>query len=90
MTEYYPFSGNEQKSMAFSPILDGEVCNAQLKWNISAQRWYLVITDNSDTVLLNTAVVGSASGEGINLISGAFSQTTLIWREKDGKIEVTS
>ncbi|MEQ9902574.1 hypothetical protein [Pectobacterium aroidearum] len=89
-TEYYPFSGNEQKSLSFATALDGTVCNAQIKWNIAAQRWYLLITDNSGRTLLNTAMVGSTSQGGINLISGAFSETTLIWREKDAQIEVTS
>lgn len=89
-TEYYPFTGNEQKSMEFSPVLDEEVCNARIKWNIAAQRWYLYISDNSGKVIINTALVGSTSSGGINLISGAFSTTTMIWREKDGQIEVTS
>lgn len=88
-TEYYPFSGNEQKSLEFAPVLDGAVCSARIKWNIAAQRWYLLITDNSGSVLLNTAMVGSTTQGGINLISGAFSQTTLIWREKDAQIEVS-
>lgn len=37
-TTLYPFSGNEQKSMIFTPMLDGEVYNCQTKWNIAAQR----------------------------------------------------
>lgn len=89
-TVSYPFTGREQKSMTFSPVLDGTVYTCQLKWNIAAQRWYLLITNSAGNPVLNTAVVGSTSAGGINLISSVFSSTTMIWREKNGKIEVTS
>ncbi|ASN57534.1 hypothetical protein NP142_14240 [Salmonella enterica] len=89
-TESYPFTGNEQKSMSFTPVLDGSVYDAQIKWNIAAQRWYLLITDSSGKSILNSALVGSTNGTGINLLTGVFSSTTMIWREKDGIIEVTS
>lgn len=86
----YPFTGNERESMAFTPVLDSTVYNCQIKWNIAAQRWYLLITDNSGNTVLNTALVGSESSGGINLINGVFTSTTLIWREKNGQIEVNS
>ena len=89
-TVSYPFTGREQRSVTFSPILDGNVYTCQLKWNIAAQRWYLLITNSAGNPVLNTAVVGSTSAGGINLISGVFSSTTMIWREKNGQIEVTS
>ncbi|MGG6112917.1 hypothetical protein ACQSFK_07885 [Salmonella enterica] len=38
-SQYYPFTGDERQSMAFTPVLDGTVYNCQLKWNITAQRW---------------------------------------------------
>ena len=34
--------------------------------------------------------VGSTNGTGINLIAGVFSETTMIWREQNGVIEVSS
>lgn len=89
-TVSYPFTGREQKSMTFSPVLDGTVYTCQLKWNIAAQRWYLLITNSAGNPVLNTAVVGSTSAGGINLISGVFSSTIMIWLEKNGQIEVKS
>lgn len=76
--------------MTFSPVLDGDVYTCQMKWNIASQRWYLQISDSSDNTIMNTAVVGSTSSGGINLIAGVFTTTTMIWREKNGQIEVTS
>ncbi|HCR3322885.1 MULTISPECIES: hypothetical protein [Enterobacteriaceae] len=89
-SQFYAFTGNERQSMAFTPVLDGTVYNCQLKWNIAAQRWYLLITDSSDNTVINTALVGSPVAGGINLISGIFSSTEMYWREKNGQIEVTS
>ncbi|MBK2607416.1 hypothetical protein [Raoultella ornithinolytica] len=89
-TETYSFTGNERESMAFTPALDGTVYNCQIRWNISAQRWYILITNNSGNTVLNTPAVGSTNESGINLIAGVFSRTTMIWREQNGLIEVTS
>lgn len=89
-TETYSFTGNERESMAFTPVLDGTVYNCQIRWNISAQRWYILITDNSGNTVLNTPAVGSTNESGINLIAGVFSRTTMIWREQNGLIEVNS
>ncbi|MEK6487329.1 hypothetical protein MC52_024810 [Klebsiella michiganensis] len=89
-TETYSFTGNERESMAFTPALDGTVYNCQIRWNISAQRWYILITDNSGNTVLNTPAVGSTNESGINLIAGVFSRTTMIWREQNGLIEVTN
>lgn len=85
---FYPFSGNEQKSMVFTPVLDGEVYNCQTKWNIAAQRWYLNITDNSGRRQLTIPAIGSPKGYDINLLVGAFSKTRMVWRVSDGQIEV--
>lgn len=89
-TETYSFTGNEREIMAFTPALDGTVYNCQIRWNISAQRWYILITDNSGNTVLNTPAVGSTNESGINLIAGVFSRTTMIWREQNGLIEVTN
>ena len=89
-SQYYAFTGDERQSMAFTPVLDGAVYNCQLKWNITAQRWYLLITDSSGNTILNTVLIGSPETGGINLISGIFSYTSMYWREKNGQIEVIS
>lgn len=87
-TEFYPFSGNEQKSMVFTPMLDGEVYNCQTKWNIAAQRWYLNITDNSGRRQLTIPIIGSPADFDINLLVGTFSTTRMVWRISAGQIEV--
>ncbi len=87
-TTLYPFSGNEQKSMIFTPMLDGEVCNCQIKWNIASQRWYINVTDNSGNRLLTTPMIESPIGYDINMLVGAFNITRMVWRSAIGQIEV--
>ncbi|EGM4957628.1 hypothetical protein IRT67_002543 [Salmonella enterica subsp. enterica serovar Muenster] len=87
-TAIYPFSGNEQKSMIFTPVLDGEVYNCQTKWNIAAQRWYLNVTDNSGNRQLTIPIVASPVGCDINLLVGAFNISKMVWRYSKGQIEV--
>ncbi|HGE8482418.1 TPA: hypothetical protein ACGD7T_001251 [Serratia marcescens] len=87
-TTRYPFSGNEQESMIFTPMLDGEVYNCQTKWNIAAQRWYLNITDNSGNRLLTIPMIDSPVGYDINLLIGPFTNTKMVWRYAIGQIEV--
>lgn len=89
-TALYPFSGNEQKSMVFTPILGGEVYNCQIKWNIAAQRWYLNITDNSGARQLTMPMVGSPDDSDIDLLLGVFSPTKMVWRISSDQIEVIS
>jgi hypothetical protein len=87
-TILYPFSGNEQTSMVFSPVLDGMVYRCQMKWNIAAQRWYLEITDNSGNRILTVPAVASPVGYDINLLVGAFDKTKMVWRYATSKMEV--
>jgi hypothetical protein len=87
-TTRYPFSGNEQKSMIFTPMLDGGVYNCQTKWNLAAQRWYLNVTDNSGNRLLTTPMIESPIGYDINMLVGAFNITRMVWRSAIGQIEV--
>lgn len=86
-TDTYTFTGNESVALLRRWM---ERFITAVKWNIAAQRWYLLITDNSGNTMLNTPAVGSTNGTGINLIAGVFSGTTMIWREQNGVIEVTS
>ncbi|MFT2793032.1 hypothetical protein ACMV5I_23600 [Serratia sp. T13T92] len=87
-TTLYPFSGNEQKSMIFTPMLDGGVYNCQTKWNLAAQRWYLNVTDNSGIRLLTIPLISSPIGYDINMLVGAFNVTSMVWRSAIGQIEV--
>ncbi|EOW6510872.1 hypothetical protein G9G39_03835 [Cronobacter sp. EKM101R] len=83
----YPFSGNEQKSMIFTPVLDGEVYNCQIKWNIASQRWYLNVMDNSGSRILTVPLIASPVGVDFNMLIGVFT-SKMIWRQSSGQIEV--
>lgn len=89
-TTSYPFTGDELKSITFTPTLDGAVYSAQITWNLASQRWYITITGNDGTRYLTRPLVGSVDGADINVVFGVFTSTTLIWRIDSGVIEVTT
>lgn len=84
----YPFTGNETKAISFTPTLDGTVYNANITWNLSAQRWYITITSSDGTRMITRALVESPRVTNINILFGVFT-TSLVWRVDDGVIEVT-
>ncbi|PIJ48823.1 hypothetical protein BL250_02310 [Erwinia sp. OLTSP20] len=88
-TETFPFTGNENESQHFSPTINGEAVNCQIRWNMSAQRWYLVVTDGSGTLLRTVALSESVRGREINLVKDIFPGASLSWLADTGVIEVT-
>ncbi|MGK0739975.1 hypothetical protein ACSFCX_06525 [Yokenella regensburgei] len=87
-TVIYPFSGDELKSLFFSPFLNGKIYDCQIKWNVYSQRWFINITDNSGNRRLTFPVVASPVGYDINLLLGAFGKTKMVWRVDNAQIEV--
>jgi len=83
----YPFTGNETKAINFMPTLDSVVYNANVGWNLSAQRWYITITGSDGTRMITRPLVESPAGTDINILFGVFA-STLVWRADDGIIEV--
>jgi hypothetical protein len=89
-TVNYPFTGLERKSMTFSPVLDGN--GLHLPDEVEHRRAALVSADHqqrrqpgAEYCRCRIDIFG-----GINLLNGVFTSTTMIWREKNGQIEVTS
>ncbi len=83
----YPFTGNETKAINFTPSLDGVVYNADVTWNLAAQRWYVTITSNDGTRLLTRPMIESPAGVDFNMLFGVFT-STMVWRQAAGVIEV--
>ena len=60
-----------------------------MTWNITAQRWYLTLTDQNSVLVWNGALVGSPLNADIYLAPGIFTTSTLLYREDSGNFEVT-
>lgn len=88
MSSRFDFSGHEKESVTFATRLDGDSYQCRVKWNHAAQRWYLMVRDQGDAMVLNIALAESAYDRPINLLAGVFKTSTLVWYARDGVIEV--
>lgn len=84
----YPFTGNENQSISFTPSLDGVVCNVQITWNIAAQRWYFTITGGNGVRYVTRPLIASTVSKPINLLFGSFITSTMVWIKSEGIIQV--
>lgn len=84
----YPFTGNENQAINFTPSLDGVVYNASVTWNIAGQRWFITITGGNGVRYLTRPLIGSIASKPVNLLFGVFDVSTLVWLESDGIIQV--
>ena len=53
------FTPSNAAAFTFQPTLDGVQYNASVLWNIFGERYYLLLTDLSGNLIINTAVVSS-------------------------------
>lgn len=88
-TTYYDFSPASGSAFTFEPTLDGTTYSAAVTWNVSGQRYYLVLSTLSGTLVLSIPLIGSPLGYDISLTAGYFT-STLVYRIQNAQIEVTS
>ena len=91
MTTLIPFNPTNATSPPFQAVftLDGQAYTGAVTWNITAQRWYLTLTDQNSVLVWNGALVGSPLNADIYLAPGIFTTSTLLYREDSGNFEVT-
>jgi hypothetical protein len=85
-----PFTPSNASNPPFStPVtLDGGSYVANVTWSFYGQRYYMSIVDVSGTVIWTGAMVGSSLNHDVLLAPGIFSQSTILYREDTGNIEV--
>lgn len=69
--------------------LDNASYTGSATWNISGQRWFFSITDQSSNVIWTGALIGSPLGYDILLAPGIFQTSTLLYREDTGNFEIS-
>lgn len=91
MTTYVAFTPNPNGAPPFQTVftLDGASVIGTVTWNFAGQRYYLTLTNQSNTILWCGGLVGSPSGQNIYLAPSVFSTSTLLYREDTGNFEVT-
>jgi hypothetical protein len=91
MSTLIPFSPNNNASPPFSTsvTMDGTSYTLSAIWNISGQRWYASLTDQSGNNTWTGALIGSPLNYDILLAPGVFSTSTLLYRADTGNFEVS-
>ena len=91
MTTLIAFTPNASLTPPWTYVftLDQAPVTAAALWNVTAQRWYLQLTDQNANILWMGALVGSPLDSDIVLAPGIFSTSTILYREDTGNFEVT-
>lgn len=88
MTTFVSFAPVPTQVFQFQATLDGAQYNVQITWNVDGQRWFLNVYDNTGTLIVTRAVVGSPPDYDIDLIWGYFTTSTLVLRQATQMFEV--
>lgn len=91
MKTLIPFTPSNNANPPFSTTvtLDGASYQLSANWNVSGQRWYAMLTDQSGSAIWNGALVGSPLTMDIYLAPGIFTSSTFLYRADTGNFEVT-
>lgn len=90
MSTSIAFAPNNSASPPFSisVVLDGVSYQLNVAWNVSGQRWYASLQDQSGNVAWMGALIGSPLDYDILLAPGIFSTSTLLYRADTGNFEI--
>lgn len=88
MSGLISFTPTSTAPFQFGATLDGTNYTCQVRWNVSAQRWYLFIFDISGSVVLTRALIASPPGYGINMIYGLFLTSVMYFWDATQSFQV--
>jgi hypothetical protein len=74
---------------AYPFTLDGASYIGSVIWNLAAQRWYFLLTDQVGNQTWLGPLIGSPLNYDIPLAPGIFMTSTILFREDAGNFEVS-
>lgn len=80
---------NSSPPFQFQATFDGVTYIVQTLWNVTGQRWYVYIFDQSNVLIVTQPLIGSPPGYAISLTAGYFA-TALVFRQATQVFEVGS
>lgn len=88
MTDVVPFVPTiSNPPFQFQATLDDVTYVVQVRWNITGQRWYVFVYDQTNTLVVTLPLIGSPSDDDISLTAGYFT-TPLVYRSAIASFEV--
>lgn len=89
MTTLTQFAPTLNQNFTFQPTLDGQQYSAVVTWNLFGQRWVLNIYTLQGVLVVEKPLRGSPADYDINLVTGYFRTSTLLYRAGTNNFEVT-
>lgn len=91
-TTYVPINLNNSTSPPFQYVftLDSAPYLGVVLWNVTGQRYYFSLTDQSSNVVWFGPLIGSPLGSDIPLAPGIFTNSAILFREDTGQFEITT
>lgn len=85
-----PFAPNNSSSPPFqvSVTLDGVSYSLYTMWNFYSNRWYVLLADQSGSIVQNMPLIGSPPDFEIYLFPGLFVTSTVVYRVGTGNFEI--
>ena len=88
-TTLYRFSPTVDTNYSFQPTLDGAQYTVVVTWQLFGRRWIVNVYDLNGNLIVAKPLRSSPDGYNINLLTGYFSTTTLVYRASTNNFEVT-
>lgn len=82
------FTPSATSAFQFQATLDGGSYTIIVTWNVYAQRYYVNIYDNYNSLIVTLPLIGSPSEYSISMTAGYFT-STLVYRTANQQFEIT-
>lgn len=87
MRTYIDFIAGIDVPFSFQAVLDGNMYNITVTWNIFGLRYYVNVFDAQGNLILTTPMVGSPDDYDISIVGNKFI-SALIYRVSSNRFEV--
>lgn len=87
MTTYVNFVPPPNASFHFLAELDGALYNAEVRWELFGQRWFITVVNPDGSPVFTLPLIGSPPDTELSLTAGYFT-STLVFREDAQRFEI--
>lgn len=89
MTTLTQFIPTVNQNFTFQPTLDGQQYSCVVTWSLFGQRWVINLYTTQGVLVVQKPLRGSPVDYDINLVSGYFLTSSLVYRAGTNNFEVS-
>jgi len=76
-------------AFSFQATLDGNAYTVSVPWNLYGQRYYVLVSTLSGTLVVALPRISGTTANPLNLVAGYFTTSTLWWNDQNQQFTVT-